>query len=305
MKRLLWFGHDSTAQGDKVINYLRYNVRICIRQEHELSKSWLMASPSAVPGIGRARYDIDMRLVKDKNDDDHVILLQNISKLNIMNTTRSTKNNRYVAHSWFCEYIKSIFASGCFLRKSHVSRKKCKNTGCHLLISVKVTSQLFMLICLTNPSIRMKGQVYTECISSCLLYGCESWTMRAELESNMESTEMRMIRWMCRVSQREKQPSTELRRRLGVEAIGDVMRTPILHRLFQTPVSQSSWQAVIINDWQKLSLSVSVSASARYSIPQCVRLIAGGGGVDWAESTTDYTFTPCVGSFTSPGIDTR
>ncbi|KAK2164578.1 hypothetical protein NP493_1408g00019 [Ridgeia piscesae] len=24
-----------------------------------------------------------------------------------------------------------------------------------------------------------------------------------------------------------------------------------------------------------------------------------------SESTTGYTFTPCVGSFTSPGIDTR
>ena len=29
------------------------------------------------------------------------------------------------------------------------------------------------------------------------------------------------------------------------------------------------------------------------------------GEVDWAESTTGYTFTPCVGYFTSPGIDTR
>ena len=56
-----------------------------------------------------------------------------------------------------------------------------------------------------------------------------------------------------------------------------------------------------------LKPSVSLfSVSARYCIPQCVRLIAGGGGgVDWAESTTGYTFTPCVGSFTSPGIDTR
>ena len=26
---------------------------------------------------------------------------------------------------------------------------------------------------------------------------------------------------------------------------------------------------------------------------------------EFFESTTGYTFTPCVGSFTSPGIDTR
>ena len=47
--------------------------------------------------------------------------------------------------------------------------------------------------------------------------------MRAELESQMERTEMRMIRWMCRVSLKERQPITELRC-LGVGAIGDVMR---------------------------------------------------------------------------------
>ena len=40
----------------------------------------------------------------------------------------------------------------------------------------------------------------------------------------MERTEMMMVRWMCGVSMRERQPSTELRRRLDVEATGDVMR---------------------------------------------------------------------------------
>ena len=58
-------------------------------------------------------------------------------------------------------------------------------------------------------------------------------------------------------------------------------------------------------DYDVPILAATVSVSARYCIPQCVRLIAGGGGVDWAESTTGYTFTPCVGSFTSPGINTR
>ena len=36
--------------------------------------------------------------------------------------------------------------------------------------------------------------------------------------------EMRVIRWMCGVSLIERQPSTELRRRRGVEAIVGVMR---------------------------------------------------------------------------------
>ena len=52
--------------------------------------------------------------------------------------------------------------------------------------------------------------------------------MRAELESKMERTEMRMIRWMCGVSltenPKERQSSTELRRSLSLEAIGDMLR---------------------------------------------------------------------------------
>ncbi len=35
----------------------------------------------------------------------------------------------------------------------------------------------------------------------CLLYGRETWAMRAETER----TEMRMIRWMCVVSLKERQ----------------------------------------------------------------------------------------------------
>ena len=66
----------------------------------------------------------------------------------------------------------------------------------------------------------MRVKVYTESIRSCLLYGCETWAMRAGRESKMERTEMRMIRWMCRVSLKERQPSTELRRCIGIEALG-------------------------------------------------------------------------------------
>ena len=60
-----------------------------------------------------------------------------------------------------------------------------------------------------------------------------------------------------------------------------------------------SYPALIKEEEEKIMVSVSVSVSARYCIPQ------GGGGVDWVESTTGYTFTHCVGSFTSSGIDTR
>ena len=52
--------------------------------------------------------------------------------------------------------------------------------------------------------------------------------MTAELESKMERTEIRVIRWMCDVSLKERHSSIELRRRPGVEAIWDVMRISTL-----------------------------------------------------------------------------
>ncbi len=57
-----------------------------------------------------------------------------------------------------------------------------------------------------------------------MLHGSETWPMRAEHEAKLERTEMRMIRWMCGVSLRERKTSAELREWIGVEAVGDVMR---------------------------------------------------------------------------------
>ena len=43
-------------------------------------------------------------------------------------------------------------------------------------------------------------------------------------ESVLERTEMRMVRWMCGTSLREKKTSAELRDRMGIEAIGGVLK---------------------------------------------------------------------------------
>ena len=62
------------------------------------------------------------------------------------------------------------------------------------------------------PSMRMNGWVCMAYIRRCLLYGCKTLALRVQLELRMERTEMRMIRWMCGVSLKERQPSTELGR---------------------------------------------------------------------------------------------
>jgi len=73
-------------------------------------------------------------------------------------------------------------------------------------------------------SLSLKGKIYASCVRSCLVYGSETWPMKVEHEAKLERTEMRMIRWMCGVSLRERKTNVELRERIGVEPIAVVVR---------------------------------------------------------------------------------
>ena len=75
-----------------------------------------------------------------------------------------------------------------------------------------------------GPSLKMKGQVYAACVRSRMVYGSETGAMRVNQEEKLERTEMRMVRWMCGVTLRERKTSEELRRRLEVESIKEVVR---------------------------------------------------------------------------------
>jgi hypothetical protein len=72
--------------------------------------------------------------------------------------------------------------------------------------------------------LRVKGKVYESCVRSSMIYGSETWPMKAEHESKLQTNDMRMIRWICGMSLRDKHKSAKLRSRLGVKAIGEVCR---------------------------------------------------------------------------------
>ena len=42
-----------------------------------------------------------------------------------------------------------------------------------------------------------------------MIYGSETWAVNAEQEAKVERAEMRMVRWMCGVSLREKKTNAE------------------------------------------------------------------------------------------------
>ena len=50
-----------------------------------------------------------------------------------------------------------------------------------------------------RASLKLKGKVYLTCVQSVLVYGSETWAMKAEDIQRLERTERMMNRWMCGV----------------------------------------------------------------------------------------------------------
>ena len=84
-----------------------------------------------------------------------------------------------------------------------------------------------MLPFLTNKAVplTLKVKVYKSCVRSCMLYGSETWAMKAEHERKMDRAEMRMIRWMCGVSLKEGRTNEELRATTDIEPIREALIT--------------------------------------------------------------------------------
>jgi hypothetical protein len=137
--------------------------------------------------------------------------------------------------------------------------------------------ELSSILTLKGASLKLKGKVYESCVRSCMVYGSESWPMKANHEAMLERTEMRMIRWMCGVSKMDRKTSSELRERLGVEAIGVVIRrnrlrwfghverkenTDWVKRCMEMEVvgqrprgrPRKTWMEVVRNDMKKMGL---------------------------------------------------
>ena len=84
--------------------------------------------------------------------------------------------------------------------------------------------ELSPILTVRGASYRIKGRIYSACVQSVLIYGTETWAMKADDLRSLERTERMMVRWMCGVSLKDRKRSEDLCNLLGINCIADVVR---------------------------------------------------------------------------------
>ena len=59
--------------------------------------------------------------------------------------------------------------------------------------------QLVLLLTNKDISLSVRGRLYSSCVQSSMLHGCETWPVRKENEVALQRAEIRMVRWVCSV----------------------------------------------------------------------------------------------------------
>src|SRR2546425_5032911 len=83
---------------------------------------------------------------------------------------------------------------------------------------------LGMLLTAREASLRVKGKIYRACVQRVLVYGSKTWPMKKDDMQRLVRTENSMVRWMSRVTLKDRRPSEELRLGLGIEGVEEVVR---------------------------------------------------------------------------------
>ncbi|XP_057312826.1 uncharacterized protein LOC130654290 isoform X2 [Hydractinia symbiolongicarpus] len=99
-----------------------------------------------------------------------------------------------------------------------------RSVTCRIGSAWKKFRELLPLLTSRVLSIEVKGRLYEACVRSVMLYGSETSAVKQEDLDRLERNDMRMVRWMCNASLRDRKSSDELRSRLSLRRIKDVIQ---------------------------------------------------------------------------------
>jgi hypothetical protein len=135
------------------------------------------------------------------------------------------------------------------------------------------------VLCDRQMPTKLKGKFYRTVVRPAMTYGAECWPIKKTHIHKMDVAEMRMLRWMCGKTRKDKIRNERFREHLGVAPIGDKIRETRLRwfghverRPVMAPVRKSldiqvegpsrgrgrpkkTWMEVINSDLKKLHLS--------------------------------------------------
>ena len=80
------------------------------------------------------------------------------------------------------------------------------------------------VLCDRRIPVKLKGKFYKTAIRPALLYGAECWATKKQHVHKMSVTEMRMLRWMCGKTRKDKVRNEHIRGLVGVAPIEDKIR---------------------------------------------------------------------------------
>ena len=84
------------------------------------------------------------------------------------------------------------------------------------------------VLCDRNVPAKLKGKFYRTVVRPALLYGAECWAISKKHEQSLGVAEMRMLRWMCGKTRKDRVRNEDIRSQVGVAPIEGKMRE---HRL--------------------------------------------------------------------------
>ena len=80
------------------------------------------------------------------------------------------------------------------------------------------------LLCDKKIPFRLKGRVYRMLVRLALLHGTECWPIKKAQVQRLMVAEMKMIRWMCGYTRRDRIRNVVIRERVGVAPLEEKLR---------------------------------------------------------------------------------
>jgi hypothetical protein len=80
------------------------------------------------------------------------------------------------------------------------------------------------VLCDPRVPLKLKGKFYRTAIRPAMLYGAECWPTKRRHVQQLSVAEMRMLRWICGNTRRDRVRNDDIRERLGVAPVEKLMQ---------------------------------------------------------------------------------